>query len=162
MAVCLLFVFAALLEYAAINFVSRQHKESMRLRRRQQQQRMVSVARLQGGVGRSPVHPYFCRLTVCGPGMEGERVQTACQSRRPAPLSGLSPLRFLVVTPLLLLSWVAVASVGARITGVPRQAAREGKSLKAASPTDSNAGLPHPRGQEIRKSPLACMHNVSV
>ncbi|NXT36990.1 GLRA4 protein, partial [Pelecanoides urinatrix] len=40
MAVCLLFVFAALLEYAAVNFVSCQHKEFMRLRRRQRQQRM--------------------------------------------------------------------------------------------------------------------------
>lgn len=49
MAVCLLFVFSALLEYAAVNFVSRQHKELLRFRRKRRHHKVGLWIATQGG-----------------------------------------------------------------------------------------------------------------
>ncbi|XP_077426766.1 glycine receptor subunit alpha-3 isoform X4 [Vanacampus margaritifer] len=85
MAVCLLFVFSALLEYAAVNFVSRQHKELLRFRRHPKKSkegevhetRLTSAAAVTSTPSNTKDSKATTNNTVTAPNTQGATANTA-------------------------------------------------------------------------------------
>ncbi|XP_041443937.1 glycine receptor subunit alphaZ1 isoform X1 [Xenopus laevis] len=86
MAVCLLFVFSALLEYAAVNFVSRQHKELLRFRRRRRHHKEDENAEGRFSFAAYGMGP-ACLQAKDGISMKGNNNNNPASSTQPASKS---------------------------------------------------------------------------
>uniref|UniRef100_A0A8C9S6I6 Glycine receptor alpha 3 n=1 Tax=Scleropages formosus TaxID=113540 RepID=A0A8C9S6I6_SCLFO len=85
MAVCLLFVFSALLEYAAVNFVSRQHKELLRFRRRRKKSKVPCLWLQEGDAREGRQSISASAGAPCNAGKDGAIAANNSAPQNPAP-----------------------------------------------------------------------------